>query len=61
MPVIINDFDIMTDSTEPPPVRSTAAPDEPEPAPTSAPHLRPEEITQAVRVRRERIERVRAD
>ena len=61
MPVIINDFDIMTDSTEPPPTRGTAGPDEPEPTPSSAPHLRPEEITLVARVNRERMERVRAD
>lgn len=61
MPVIINDFDIMTDSTEPPPTRSTANPDEPEPLPAASPHLRPDEITQIARVHRERMERVRAD
>lgn len=60
MPVIINDFDIMTDSTEPPPTRGTGDPNEPE-TETKTPHLRPKEIVLVVRVNRERMERVRAD
>ena len=59
MPVIINDFDIMTDSTEPPPSRGAGA-DEPA-GEAKPPQFRPEEITQVVRVSRERMERVRAD
>ena len=59
MPVIINDFDIMTDSTEPPPRRGAGA-DEQAPQ-GKPPQLRPEDIKQVVLINRERMERVRAD
>lgn len=60
MPVIINDFDIMAEPPEPPPIRGTR-PDEPEPQTPSAPMLRPEDIKRVMQLNRERMERVRAD
>ncbi|HEX6625905.1 MAG TPA: hypothetical protein VF064_19470 [Pyrinomonadaceae bacterium] len=59
MPVIINDFDIMTDSTEPPPKRGSG--DGPTTPQSQPPQLRPEDIKQVMRINRDRMERVRAD
>lgn len=60
MPVIINDFDIMADAPEPPPVRGRG-PEDPAPETPAAPTLRPEDIKRVMQLNRERMERVRAD
>jgi len=60
MPVIINDFDILTDSTEPPQPQRGSATGGPAPQ-GQPPQLRPEEIKQVMLVNRDRMGRVRAD
>ncbi len=61
MPVIINDFDIMTDSAEQQHAARRRARARTAPQAQQPPPLRPEDIKQVMRINRDRMERVRAD